>query len=77
MVTTRQQHKKKALLQMYDVRIDFDYASKMWNKNKKKVGCGQYMYICGCITKNGTACKKSPSKNKKYCHLHKNKKTIC
>ena len=76
MVITRLQHKKNMIItKIYEVSIDFDYASKMWNKNKKKIGCGHYTYICGCMTKNGTPCKNAPRKNKKTCHLHK--RIIC
>ena len=33
------------------VEIDFDYASKLWNANKKNLRYGTYKYICGALTK--------------------------
>ncbi len=32
-------------VQLYEVDIDFDDASKAWRANKKSIGNGQYKYI--------------------------------
>ena len=40
---TRSQKRYKELA-IYDVNIDFDDASKEWNKNKIKLGNGTYKY---------------------------------
>lgn len=32
-------------VQLYEVDIDFDDASKAWRANKKSIGNGQYVYI--------------------------------
>lgn len=29
------------------MEIDFDEASKIWMRNKKKIGNGAYRYVCG------------------------------
>ena len=49
-----------------EVEIDFDEASRAWNANKKKVGNGMYIYVCGTKLKNGKHCQ-----NSQACHLHK------
>ena len=51
--------------------IDFEYASREWNKNKLKLDNGCYKYICLGITKNNNICKKKPKKYTDYCHIHK------
>lgn len=56
---------------MYDVFIDFDYASKCWSENKIKLLNGCYRYKktrCKAITKNGNQCKKLS--NTDYCCIH-------
>ena len=42
--------------------INFDEASKVWMRNKKKLGNGTYTYVCGekRIKHNGY-CRKAPS----------------
>lgn len=37
--------------------IDFEDAHKAWMLNKKKMGNGTYVYICGKPLKNGELCK--------------------
>lgn len=59
------------MTQALAVEIDFDYASKMWNANKKKLGNGTYKYVCGALTKVGKPCQRNPCKNHKYCSQHK------
>ena len=51
----------------YDFEIDFEESLRMWNKNKRKIGNGQYKYICGKTLDNGTSCK-----NPRNCRVHKN-----
>lgn len=50
-----------------DFEIDFDESLRLWNKNKRKIGNGQYKYICGKTLDNGTSCK-----NPRNCRVHKN-----
>jgi hypothetical protein len=56
----------------YDVNIDFDEASRLWNSNKKKKHSGCYEYVCGKQLQNGEFCKKK-IKNSVFCFIHKNK----
>lgn len=59
---------------MYEVNIDFDYASKCWAENKIKLNNGCYEYKktrCEAITKNGNQCKRLTRSN--YCSSHNNK----
>ena len=51
----------------HDFEIDFEESLRMWNKNKRKIGNGQYKYICGKTLDNGTSCK-----NPRNCRIHKN-----
>lgn len=53
----------------YDIRIDFDEASKVWNVNKKRVG-QNYEYICGKNTRSGGKCQRKPQKDCPYCKIH-------
>lgn len=53
--------------------INFDEASQMWMKNKKKHANCTYTYVCGYITRNGTPCQNKPYAKKKdcpHCHIH-------
>ena len=59
---------------IYAVEIDFDEASRAWNKNKKKVGL-QYVYVCGATTKKGDNCLNKRFKDLEYCYRHRNYKT--
>ena len=59
---------------IYAVNIDFDEASRAWNKNKKKVGL-QYVYVCGATTKKGDNCLNKRFKDLEYCYRHRNYKT--
>lgn len=68
-------NKKVGLLKLktkMEVNIDFDYASKMWQKNKKKLtnGCYEYKkcYTCKAKTKQNKNCKNKTSFD--YCYLH-------
>jgi hypothetical protein len=56
----------------YEVNIDFDQASKLWNSNKKKLNNGCYEYVCGKELQNGEFCK-NKIKNSPFCFIHKNK----
>ena len=60
----------------YNIVIDFDYASKAWMANKKKIGEGSYIYICGCKTVKRTKCNNKPSISSKegFCYIHAKKK---
>lgn len=55
---------------LYEVQIDFDNASKLWQENKKSIGNGTYKYICTCITKNGKKCGNVTWKTEEYCRMH-------
>ena len=55
---------------LYEVNIDFDYASKEWNKNKKRCGNGTYAYVCGKETKKGTPCQKTRMHGATNCRIH-------
>ena len=57
---------------IYEVNIDFDEASKEWNKNKKRKG-QSYVYVCGVTTKNGSCCQNKRLKGKDFCHIHVSK----
>ena len=52
------------------VHIDFDFASEMWMKNKKRFG-QSYVYVCGHITKRGGYCQKKIKIPNTKCHQHK------
>ena len=59
---------------IYLVNIDFDEASREWNRNKKRVD-QSYIYICGEMTKTGSCCQKKRHKDLEFCYIHrKNKK---
>ena len=55
--------------------INFDEASKAWNRNKIYLGNGTYKYIskCDAITKNGKRCKNKCLSNSNLCYIHKPK----
>jgi hypothetical protein len=59
-------------IQEFEVNIDFDEASRLWNSNKKKLSTGCYEYVCGKELENGHFCKRKP-KNSQYCWIHKHK----
>lgn len=40
----------------FDLVIDFDEASREWNANKRRLGNGEYEYICGKVLRNGHKC---------------------
>tara|TARA_Y100000389_G_C17370826_1_gene468933 strand:- start:369 stop:719 length:351 start_codon:yes stop_codon:yes gene_type:complete len=56
----------------YEINIDFDDASRMWNLNKTRLnnGCYSYKKINNCkgITKKGTLCKHKTAFD--FCYLH-------
>ena len=54
----------------FEINIDFEEASKLWNSNKKKLSNGCYEYVCGKKLENGLFCKRKPNKSQ-YCWLHK------
>lgn len=45
---------------VYQIDIDFDEASRAWNENKRSIGNGEYVYICGKKMRNNRKCMKSP-----------------
>ena len=49
--------------------IDFDEAHEAWIQNKKSIGNGMYVYICGKPLKSGNVCKRVG------CAIHKNWET--
>ena len=63
--------KHETMKPFYKVNIDFDHASKEWNKNKKRCGNGTYCYVCGEETKRGTPCQKIRTHGTNKCHIHK------
>ncbi len=67
--TNKMEHLK--LLPLYEVNIDFDEASEAWKSNKKSIGNGQYVYICGATLKNGKKCQRKPKKDSTTCFQHK------
>jgi len=58
-------------LEITEVNIDFDYASKCWSENKKQIGNGMFVYICGDTLKNGNLCKRVCKDNEVKCYQHK------
>jgi hypothetical protein len=54
----------------YSNEIDFDEASREWNRNKKRDG-QMYMYVCGCETVSGKPCQRRPVKDGTTCAQHK------
>jgi hypothetical protein len=50
--------------------IDFDEAYEAWVKNKKLIGNGMYVYICGKPLKTGNVCKRVDMNN--GCCIHTN-----
>ena len=61
------------MTRIYLVNIDFDEASREWNRNKKRVD-QSYVYICGAVTKQGSYCQNKRYKNCNFCYTHRNKK---
>lgn len=53
----------------YTVDIDFDEASREWNRNKRRAG-HSYVYVCGYICASGKPCKRSPSAGCEHCGVH-------
>ena len=53
----------------YAVDIDFDEASREWNRNKRRVG-HSYVYVCGYMCASGKPCKRSPSAGCEHCGVH-------
>ena len=54
----------------YEVNIDFDEASRLWNSNKKKLPNCCYQYVCGYELNNGNFCKNICLKNLDRCNQH-------
>ena len=53
----------------YTVDIDFDEASREWNRNKRRAG-HSYVYVCGYMCASGNPCKRSPSAGGEHCGVH-------
>lgn len=70
MITTRSQTRK--MNEQYYGEFDFDNASEEWNKNKKKIGNGCYVYVCGDIKSNGKKCVNKTCCGEK-CRFHRKK----
>ena len=52
-----------------NVEIDFDDASREWNRNKRR--CGQmYEYVCGHTCLSGKPCKRKPVNGCLHCPAH-------
>ena len=63
-------------MQALTVNIDFDEASKEWNKNKKKTPEG-YKYICNAtIGKTKRKCKTVCFKSSDHCYVHRKQDAI-
>ena len=45
----------------FDIIIDFDESSREWNANKRRLGNGEYEYVCGKILRNDRICQQSES----------------
>lgn len=58
---------------IYEVNIDFDESSRLWQANKKSIGNGSYKYMCCCITKTGNKCNRASIVNSEYCKIHTKK----
>lgn len=56
---------------IYEVNIDFDEASKAWRENKKKLDNGNFIYVCGALTKTGNICNKKRINGFDFCKIHK------
>ena len=48
---------------VYQTDIDFDEASSAWKKNKRSIGNGEYVYICGKKMRNNRECIKPQYEN--------------
>lgn len=56
-----------------NVKIDFDYASRMWRANKViPFGSKSFKYCCGAFKKNGDFCKSPPHIWKKSVKYNRN-----
>lgn len=83
MMQTRSQTRSQAIgvwvpteLAVYEVDIDFDEASRMWEYNKKRTGFGSYKYICCELNKSGIKCGRHIVDDTKYCRTHNKKHQI-
>ena len=61
------------MTRIYLVNIDFDEASREWNRNKKRVD-QSYVYICSAVTKQGNSCQNKRYKNCNFCYIHRKNK---
>ena len=55
------------------VHIDFDDAHDCWMENKRRLGNGMYVYICGKLLKNGKKCQRAQCDNNGFnsgCRMH-------
>jgi len=52
-----------------DVDIDFDEASREWNRNKRRNG-RMYEYVCGQTCLSGRPCKRKPVNGGLHCSVH-------
>jgi hypothetical protein len=64
------QTRSKTKINILEVNVDFEEASRYWNSNKKKMQNGFYKYVCGFEKKNGNYCKKPLCKDTNRCNQH-------
>lgn len=53
-------------MEILEVTIDFDAASKAWRENKRRLHNGQFIYTC-------TQCKRVPKRGQLMCCFHTKK----
>lgn len=61
--------RSKSKQHLFEVKIDFDEASNLWNANKKKLNNCCYKYVCGKDLFTGCYCKRAIYKFDK-CRIH-------
>lgn len=59
---------------MDPININFDDASKEWQKNKVSIGNGAFRYRCAHFSvKKQQFCKNKPVVSSPFCHFHRKK----
>jgi hypothetical protein len=56
---------------LFEVDIDFDYASEAWKSNKISIGNGSYKYVCKNTGITGKSCTRKCLAGEEYCSTHK------
>lgn len=54
----------------FSVNIDFDESREAWRENKQALKNGQFAYICGTKTKDGSKCKRKLKNGQVKCFAH-------